>query len=269
MTNIKLVAVDLDGTLLASDSLLAQKGSRLLMKIAQLGVHVVICTTRNPDSAVAIADQLGLSDPLICSNGGQIWASPDGPIWIKYTIPIEVARSIAEVADANDWEMLTTIDNQTYARARRDQAPIFRAKWGMVPTNLTAITDDPIRMLVHQPEAIVHLRELVQTDFADQARTETYYRPDGSLNSLGIFPIQADKGTALRYVLDRLGIVPEQTMTIGDNPNDVPMIQTAGIGIAMGNAPKSVKQEATAIAPTNDDEGVAWAIKKYVLDAQI
>ena len=79
------------------------------------------------------------------------------------------------------------------------------------------------------------------------------------------FPVSADKGTALRFVAKKLEIPLEQVLAIGDNPNDVPMFEAAGVSVAMGNAPLQVREAATTVGPSNDDEGVAWAIRKFAL----
>ena len=80
-----------------------------------------------------------------------------------------------------------------------------------------------------------------------------------------IFPVRADKGTALRLVAGKLDIPLGQVLAIGDNPNDMPMFAAAGTSVAMGNAPPEVKDSATVVGPTNDDEGVAWAVRRFVL----
>ncbi|RIK38489.1 MAG: hypothetical protein DCC57_20870 [Chloroflexi bacterium] len=78
---------------------------------------------------------------------------------------------------------------------------------------------------------------------------------------MGSFALQANKGTALRGVMDRLGISGAQVMTMGDNFNDLPMFACGRISVAMGNAPRPVQQQATHVASSNDAEGVAWAIQ--------
>ena len=122
---------------------------------------------------------------------------------------------------------------------------------------------DPIRILTWQPAAIEGLHRLCQ-DFAGQCYTETYYYPpDEKAHSLGIFPPHTDKGTALTLVLEKLGLSWDNVMAIGDNFNDLPMFERAGLSVAMGNAPAKVKEKAMVIAPSNDEEGVAWAVQRY------
>ena len=95
MNEVALVAVDLDGTLLTSAGDMAPQGMRLLRRAARRGVRVVLATTRNPGTTAASCRQIGIDDPMVCTNGAQVWASPDGPAWACHTIPRDAALAIA------------------------------------------------------------------------------------------------------------------------------------------------------------------------------
>ena len=262
-TETKLVAIDLDGTLLTSGGTLAPEGARLLKQAAQDGVHVVLATTRNPDSVQRFCHSLEVDDPIIWSNGAQVWGSPDGPVWAYHAIPREVALAIAQLADRCNWELSTTVGSTTYWRQRSDQAlgPI-NANTTVVASNSDAIVGDPVRILTWHPQAIVQVQSLCRSRFAHACYTVTYHRPDGGMHSLGVFALGADKGTALALVLDRLGVEPEEAMAVGDNGNDLPMFACVGCSVAMSNAPDEVKERAKVVAPGNDQEGVAWALTR-------
>ncbi|MGC9346779.1 MAG: HAD family hydrolase, partial [Anaerolineae bacterium] len=107
--SLTLIAVDLDGTLLRRDSTLAPEGVRALRDAGALGVHVVLATTRTPDSVRRFARQIGLHDPIICTNGAQVFASPGGPVWAHRALRPEVARGIAEFSDDRGWSLVTTV----------------------------------------------------------------------------------------------------------------------------------------------------------------
>jgi Cof subfamily protein (haloacid dehalogenase superfamily) len=262
MNAISLVAVDLDGTLLTSASILAPQSAALLTRAAQRGVHVILATTRLPESVQAFCRQMDLHDPFICLNGAQIWGTPEGPVWASSCIPQEVALVIAQVADTHNWDLTITIGTMRYRRARPGQA---LGQVGphrvLVSTNAEAIVGEPGRILIQQPEAIEPLRALCHARFAKDCHTETYYAADGSARELGIFARHADKGTALAFVLDRLAVNREHVLVIGDNLNDLPMFPYARIRVAMGNAPETVKQQASLMAPSNEVEGVAWVLE--------
>jgi hydroxymethylpyrimidine pyrophosphatase-like HAD family hydrolase len=125
---IKLVAIDLDGTLLTTDKEIAPQGASWIRAASEAGVQVVLATTRNPDNVQAYCDQQGLYTPMICTNGAQVWGSPDGPEWLRYTIPRTAAVEIAQMADDAGWELATTVEEVTHWRQRPGQAhgPIFK-----------------------------------------------------------------------------------------------------------------------------------------------
>ena len=132
-------------------------------------------------------------------------------------------------------------------------------------TNSDAIVGEPVRILVWDTEGIRSLRLLCQSTLSDQCRTESFYGHGKEVHSLGIFARQADKGNALALVLERLGIEKEQVLVIGDDTCDLAMFPHARVCVAMANALDEVKQQADVIAPSNDKEGVAWALERFVL----
>lgn len=263
---VGLVAVDLDGTLLMSDRSPAPRGSALIAQAAWMGVYVVIATTRMPDYVARLCWALGIDAPMICANGAQVWGAPDGPVWADRVIPRQAALEVARWADEHDCELSTTVGSMTYWRQRPGQ-PLgsIASNITVVPANVDGIVGDPLRILVSQPEAIEGIHSLCQSKFLDQCYTEVYYEPDGSAHSLGVFALGADKGTALALVCDRLDVAREHVLAIGDNVNDVAMLQRAAVSVAMGNAVEQVKRQASVVAPDNDDEGVAWALERFVL----
>jgi Cof subfamily protein (haloacid dehalogenase superfamily) len=261
-----LVAVDLDGTLLTSDGSLAPVGGQLLRKAARDGVQIILATTRNPDSVQPFCRELEINDPIICTNGAQIWGSPDGPIWARLFIPSDAALRIAQLADLHGWELSITVGSMTYWRRRPGQRiGRIAPNVAIVATNTEAVNGDPVRILVHQPDAIGPIQHICRTELSHQCHTESFYKFDGSLHSLGIFARGANKGAALAFVLERLGARRENALALGDNPTDVSMFAHARVSVAMGNAPAYVKREANVVAPSNDHEGVAWALKRFLV----
>ena len=266
---ISLVAVDLDGTLLTSQRTLAPQGAHLLMHAHRRGVRVVLATTRNPDTVQPFCRALQIEEPIICTNGAQVWGTPEGPVWVHHTVPRNVALSIAHMADERDWELSTTVGSTTYWRQRPGQVLGEIAPQRLVvPTNRDAVVGDPVRILVSQQEAIAGIRSLCEAQLADRCQVETYTRSDGMVHSLGVFSPQATKGTALALVLERLEIGQERVIAIGNDLCDLAMFLHARVRVIMGNASEEVKRRAAAmgatVAPNSDDEGVAWALKAFL-----
>lgn len=266
LQQIRLIAIDLDGTLLTTQGILPPEGTQMIKKLVEKNIYVVLATTRNSDHTRSFCRELDINDPMICSNGSQVWGSPDGPIWITKLIPQKTALAIANWADQHGWELCTTIGPMTYFCQRPGQAlgPLA-SNITVAPTNQAAIRGDATRILVYQPDAIESISALCQSRFAAQCRTEYFFEADASVHSLGIFPVDADKGTALNEVLGRLELKAENALAIGDNVCDLAMFAAAGTSVAMDNAPAEVKAAATVVAPSNDEEGVAWAIQQFVL----
>jgi hydroxymethylpyrimidine pyrophosphatase-like HAD family hydrolase len=279
MSSISLVAVDLDGTLLTGERTVAPEGARLLRQVHQAGVHVVVSTTRVPASACAFCRQIEIDDPVVCTNGAQVWASPDGPglrgepsgePWAHHTFDRDIALALAQLADERGWELGTTVDSVTYWRQRPGQplGPIS-PHITVVAADFEGVTGDPVRILVGQVEALDGIRSLCEGRFAGRCRVEVYAGTDGVPHSLGVFAPGATKGTGLALVMERLGIGREAVLAIGDDTCDLAMFPHARVRVVMDNAPEGVKQEALAmgavVAPGNDDEGVAWALKTFVL----
>lgn len=262
--DICLVALDLDGTLLTSKGELPDLGASLLTKAAAKGVHVVLATTRHSANTLRFYHALSLNSPFISGNGSQVWASAAGPLWAEHHIAEEVARSIAELADQEGWELATTVGEMIYCRQRPNQPLGLLSPYiTIVATNRDGLVGPPLRILTGQVEAIDPLATFCRTQLQGQCTVEVYMKADGiTQHSLGVFAPLANKGTAITLVMERLGLTREQVVTIGDNFNDLPMFACSGISVAMANAPEAVKQQATLIAPSNDDEGIAWALQE-------
>jgi hypothetical protein len=268
MTPVALLAIDLDGTLLNSEGFISPANCAAIQQAYRRGIRIILATTRNLDSVRAFCQALAINDPVICANGALILEAPFGSIWVFRTIPQEIAQEIARTADNCDWELSITIGEITYLRQRPGQplGPLSPTSV-IVARNGDGIVGTPLRILTWNPEAIEQIRALCQAQFAHACQTETFYKADGRVHSLGIFPHGADKGQALAFVLDKLGIEPTQVMAIGDNNNDLALFTQASIKVAMENGTAALKQQATLIAPTNDEDGVAWAIERVLFAA--
>jgi Cof subfamily protein (haloacid dehalogenase superfamily) len=261
-SDIRLVALDLDGTLLTSAKQLPPEGASLLTQAAEKGIHVILATTRRHASSVPFYRQLRLSSPLICGNGAQVWASPDGPLWAEYAIDEQAARVIAQLADERDWELGVSFPQMSYWRRRPEQPlGVFLPDVTVVATNVDAIVGAPLRILTWHPQAIAEIGAFCCSQLSEVCSVEVYVDAEDVPQSLGIFAERATKGVALNLVMERLGVTREQVVTIGDNYNDLAMFACGDVSVAMANAPQQVKEQATLIAPSNDEEGVAWAIK--------
>ena len=260
---IQLVAIDVDGTLLTDKGDLPSRSAARLKEAVTQGIHIVISTTRIAPFTDGICREIGTESPLICANGAEIFGSYGGPAWIRRTIPLDLARRIAALADENGWRLWTAFGDHAFrTRDPKRQQPTLPGCVALVDQNLPAMKSEPVSIFAGHPDAIAAFTDICAED--DRCRTDIYYSSAGDPEAIGVFEKRADKGTALEYVADTLGISRNAVMAIGDNQNDVPMFHRAGVSVAMGNAIPSVKKAARFVAPTNNDEGVAWALEKFL-----
>jgi Cof subfamily protein (haloacid dehalogenase superfamily) len=264
---IQLIAVDLDETLLLSNKEPCSAGSAALREAIAKGIHVVIATSRRLASVREISEKTGITNQVvICADGALIMSHTFGEIWRLLSIPQAIASKIALEADRNSWEMTLVIGDRTYYRQREGQVlghlkhDLYVADSSMEMLE----AGEPIRMLVNDAEAINGLMAFLEAEkLSSKVNIQPYYGAGKQIRSLGIFPHGSNKGIALRYVCERLNIPLENTMAIGDGSNDIPMFQVAGTRVVMGNAHEDIKEYADFVCPTNDENGVAEALRHY------
>lgn len=263
---VRLVALDLDGTLLHGGNRVSEGDAAAVRRAVAAGVHVVFATSRWYTLAKRTADLLGVTSPIICHNGAMIRDPRDGTKLLELTVPAEAAREIAALADNGRFETMATVDDVTYLLTHRPDVDAAKLPQGMVLTRRIAdhVADGCEAFLFFGQEAVDGVRGALGDRYAGvlnlawgYSRTFPPY--------LNIVHADANKGRALRMVCERVGVPLAEAMAIGDAAPDLEMMKVAGISVAMGNAPDDVKAQVDAVAPGNQDDGVAWAIGEYCL----
>ena len=262
---VRLVALDLDGTLLIGNKV-SDANAVAVREAVAAGVHIVFATSRWYTLAKRTADLLGVTSPIICHNGAQIRDPADGSRLLSLIVPAAAAREIAAMADERRFEGMVTVDDGTWMITKRPDIDPARLPGGMA---LTARLSDHV---AHGADAFLFFGDDAVTDIpaalGEKYAAECNFATGWSATwpaYLNIVHRQADKGRALRLVCEHVGVRPEDAMAIGDAAPDLEMMRAAGIGVAMGNAPDDVKSQADAVSPSNLEDGVAWAIRKYAL----
>ncbi|MFK9090463.1 Cof-type HAD-IIB family hydrolase [Bacillus salipaludis] len=241
--DIKLVALDMDGTLLNNNGQISE-ANRLAIKAAMdKGIYVVLSTGRSLMTSREHADALELTSYLVTVNGSEIWDE-------KREL---VERNLVK-AELIEWMWQLTKQHKTKfwaistERNWHDEMPddIKNIEWLKFGFN---IDDDATRELI--------LKEL-------EAKGE-FELSNSTMKNIEVNPFGINKAKGLSIVCGRLGIEMKQVMAVGDSRNDLMMIKEAGLGIAMGNAQDVVKEAADWVTATNEEDGVAQAIRKWVL----
>jgi len=268
MTEIKLIAVDLDGTLLNSDHKISERTAEALRKAVAQGLKIVLATGKTPFSARDIVKQFGIDAPGIYVQGLTI-VYPDGETKNLAQLDAALVRSVITFAEERGFDVIAYSGGQTLTRADNVGARELTEAYGEnVPQIVGALQNilesTPISKLLffkrREPRKVTALRWQLGTQINGKARLVQALD-----DALEMLPLGASKGKALKLVLKELGIDVKEVMAIGDGENDIEMIEMAGIGVAMGNANPKLKAVAKHHVASNDADGVAEALERFAL----
>ncbi|MEM8739304.1 MAG: Cof-type HAD-IIB family hydrolase [Planctomycetota bacterium] len=262
---VDLVAIDLDGTLLTSDKRLSVKAIEAVTEVRRRGIKVVLASARPPRTVREIYDHLKLNTHQINYNGALI-QHPDHTTPLRHEpISPDLAYAICTVARKTDRKCIIALEIlDKWYTDKHDPSLETETSKKFKPDYVGPLLEplkQPItKLLVMAPPdrmAIIR-RELMQR----YNSAASFVCAEDHLTQIAHY--RADKGRALQYLCKKYHVDLEHTMAIGDGPNDVGMLQAAGLGVAMGNAFDQAKAAADLVAPTNDEDGVAHTLWKYI-----
>ena len=262
---IRLVAVDLDGTLLTDSKQVSEKTAGCLTCATESGVRVVIASARPPRSVRHVYERLRLETLQINYNGALVWDEPNRrPVYHRPMEPGVVLRLIGEARRRFPQVLVSCEILDRWCTDRFDDTyttetgRLFRPD---VVAPVAAFCTEPVTklMLLGEPAVVSELEPAMRST----PLPISVIRSDPDL--LQIMDASAGKGVALRLVCDHYGVPMDRAMAIGDALNDVPMLEAAGVAVAMDNAHPHVKLAADWVAPSNNDHGVCAALKRYGL----
>jgi len=262
---IRLVAMDLDGTLVVGGHHIPPACAKAIAEAQARGVYVVLATGRMHHSAVDFAEQLGLGDaPVVSYNGAMVRRARSGETILHDPVPPAAVQEILEYCIGNRASIHYYVDDVMYVLKVDHWARAYLERTGSVPVPVGDVRrlpgKEPTKILIidHADRAERYLSEAAER-FAGRV-----YVTRSLPEYIEFLNINASKGRALRAVAEHLGVVPEETLGLGDMINDQPLIEEAGIGVAMHHAPEAVQQVADFVTGPGD-EGVAEAIRRFVL----
>ncbi|NMO95353.1 Cof-type HAD-IIB family hydrolase [Paenibacillus lemnae] len=262
----KLVALDVDGTLLNDDHVMTEQNMQTVMEAARQGIEIVLCTGRGPQNTIPFLEKMGLGGYVISHNGAA-------------TVEVETGNIVHQFA--MDHMALTPF--MEYCREKGVHFDINTA-FGMYVDSVDALAG-PIRYMYEKflmlPSNLPAWEELEgpvvkftafgeSHDLDEVFREWSQWTPVYNMLRSGEFFIdlmheEASKGNALKQLAARRGYKPEEILAIGNYYNDITMLTFAGLGIAMDNSPVEVKAAANEITLSNNEDGVHAALMKYCL----
>jgi HAD superfamily hydrolase (TIGR01484 family) len=259
---IRLIISDIDGTLLGPGGLLPPENVVALELAAERGVRLALATIRKRDSAELIVRRLGAACTLVCDGGATIY-DEQGARLHNLTIPLDLARALAALADQHRLPLLTTIDEQNYYTPGSHPVAHIATPGVDVARSLDALDRPPSRFIVRGELGV----ELLMRAFVNAPlRFVRHYHPDGTLADAAITHAGATKEAGLALLCRQWGIDLASVLALGDAEADIGMLRMAGVGVAVGDAHVSVKAAADWVAPIAAGAGVAAAVRRFVLE---
>lgn len=260
----RLVALDLDGTLLGPNLEVHPEDRKAIAAAQQAGVHVTIATGRAFPPTREFARDLGITTPLICHQGGLIQDPETGEVLFEATIPTDLYEEAVALAEAQDLDFSAYAGNEIFLRDLR-HPPAFYEQWFALPRRVV----DNLRELPHAPNKFLITATRDEADRIEAAWKAHFNGRLQIVRSHPLFvegtPLGVSKGDALARLARHLGVPRDAVVAVGDNDNDRSMIRWAGLGVAMATAPEDLQREADVVAPSQAEGGVAWVIRKFVL----
>jgi len=265
-TRIRLVALDLDGTLIGEDLVVRPRVREAIAAAQAQGVAVTIVTGRMFAATKPFVRSLAIDGPIVCYQGAAIFDATSGAVLRETDVRPDVARETLEWAHEHGVHAQCYADDTLYveqinrfsrryttlARVEPVVVPSLRGAFAERPTIKIVLVDDPDRSEQHLTalQALLGKRAYITRSHVDFVE---------------ILDPAVNKGEALAFVAARHGVTLDQTLAVGDAWNDVPLLDAAAVGVAMGSGPPELLSHADHVVADVAHDGVAEAIERYVL----
>ncbi len=287
----KFIAIDIDGTLLNSAGELTENTINTIRRVTDMGVKVVLTSGRVTDSVKGIASKLNADSHIICDNGATIIDLNSNKIVYSKYIKKETILNLVDVCLKNNIYYMVFTNKEIIVKDLQHMALAFYKQRHHLKDEATGIAqikfagidyikeinDSFTRIIICDQDRAIYnsiiklLKNFDDIELLAAPHISNKIIKDGDKNIVlsysyaEILAKATNKWTAIKNLTDKLGIKKEEIMAIGDNFNDIEMIQNAGLGVAMNNGSPVAKEVARVIAPSNNEDGVAKVIKKYIL----
>jgi Cof subfamily protein (haloacid dehalogenase superfamily) len=264
--NVKLVAFDLDGTLIGRDTTLSPRVIDAVERMRQAGIAGCIVTGRMYRASISYARKLGLTAPVVCYQGAAIIDPSSDEILQHFSVPNDVVLQLIAIAESEGMYLQLYRNDEYFCEERNRFSDLYASLAGSQPIVLPslreafAISESTKAVIVADAADAERYAKQLAATLGDRA-----YVTRSLPEFVEILNPAVDKGSALRFVAAHLGIPIESTAAIGDSWNDAPMLEAAGFGIAMGSAPQELRDVARATVADVAHDGVAEAIERYIL----
>ncbi|MEA2666335.1 MAG: hypothetical protein QOI11_3279 [Candidatus Eremiobacteraeota bacterium] len=265
-TRIRLVALDLDGTLVGEDLVLRPRVREAVTRARAAGAQVTIVTGRMFAATRPFARALGIGGPIVCYQGAAVFDATTAELLRETPVPAAVGRTVL------DWAHERGVHAQCYAndtlyvdevnRFSKRYTDMARVEPVVVPSLRAAFADRPSTKIILVDDPAPSERHLADVKALLGPRA---YVTRSHVEFVEIIDPATNKGEALAFVAQRYGVTLAETLAVGDSWNDLPLLDAAGVGVAMGSGPPELLARADAVVADVAHDGAAEAIERFVL----
>lgn len=260
----KMVAIDLDGTLLNSNNQLSLHNRETIKKAAEKGVEILLISGRPYISIKHVADELGLKECFIVALAGcDIRRYPSNKSIFHSEMSKDQISNLSRIADdLGCYMQIFNLDGEYFFRDKTVFSKMYEEYFGYSGKEhkLADVNNVCKAMYIMEEEKMPIIEKQLEKQLPEGLRAEKIWR-----SMIDIYNDEIDKGKALEYVVQNLGLNMEEVIAFGDEKVDFSMIKKVGLGVAMANAIEEIKECADEITLSNDEDGVAYIIEKYIL----
>ena len=268
MPQIKLIATDIDGTLVSNQGIITERSLRAIRAAREKGITVAISTGRFPENAYLLLEDYGLRLPIIGVNGARC-VDENLHELSSHEMDPEAVRRVLNVLLTAEADFFIFADHAVCAATRErkhhselsqgDRVKALGFEYYHGREDVEACIRRPVyKFFVCDNVPLPPLRQVLAR-IPGVDLTQSWY------NNIEIMPAGVDKGQGVRDMARVMGISTDEVMTLGDQSNDIPMLKAAGYGVAMGNASEETKAAARFVTASYAEEGFALALETYAL----
>lgn len=264
---IKLIASDLDDTLLDEKWELSPGNIKTIRTAVEQGIKFTLATGRMAVSTRRYARELGLDIPVITYHGALIEQALSGEVLYRKVVPVELAAEITDKLLSRGIHTQIFLKDRVFTQKMNDYSHFYGKMAGVKVEE-----GDILKILEKEPEGLEKILLIAEEERLKKTAEELKDEYGDRLHFTSSKPYFFDmieksvnKGMALKALSEMMGIKSQEVMAVGDSLNDIEMLEYAGLGVAVDNAREEVKKVADYITASNKDEGVARAIQRFVL----
>lgn len=273
----KMICIDIDGTLIRHDLTISDRVKEAIRKAKEKGIVVALSTGRMHKSALQYSDELGLTDPIVSSNGAYVSDRDGENIYYEENLSLDDIMSIDKTLKQFDTKINWYNHGTMYVAEYRDYVGRYERLSKTLPENrkihiryiteeftledLLAETGNTIQKGIVFPK--LDLIPAIKDEVMKNNRIKVV---SSGHDNVEFTSHRADKGLGVLALAKELGIHAEEIIAVGDSENDLPMLKVVGMPVAMGNAMESLLPHVKYVTDTNEEDGVATLIEKFILN---